>query len=68
MGKARQVVAELYDRLSAEPALLPPDWAAACGSSRDSRTAGVVRDYIAGMTDRFALEEHAKITHTQIVP
>jgi len=29
-------------------------------------TAGVVRDYIAGMTDRFALEEHARITGRKI--
>ncbi len=66
VGKAKQVVAELFASLSADPALLPPDWAAACGGPRDAATAAVVRDYIAGMTDRFALEEHAKITHTEI--
>jgi dGTPase len=66
VGRAKQVVLELFATLSADPALLPPDWAAACGGPRDAATAAVVRDYIAGMTDRFALEEHAKITHTEI--
>ncbi|HSC18971.1 MAG TPA: deoxyguanosinetriphosphate triphosphohydrolase [Rhizomicrobium sp.] len=66
VDKAKQVVRELYATLAAEPALLPADWAAACGLPNDAVTASVVRDYIAGMTDRFALAEHAKITHTQI--
>jgi dGTPase len=66
MGKARQVVAELFSALSADPGLLPPDWALACGMPNDAATAAVVRDYIAGMTDRFALQEHARITHTEI--
>ena len=66
MGKARQVVQELFAAFSAEPKLLPPDWAASCGAPGDAATAAVVRDYIAGMTDRFALEEHGRVTHTQI--
>ena len=56
-----------FAALAADPGLLPPDWQAACGKPKDAATAGVVRDYIAGMTDRFALEEHSRIFHTQIV-
>jgi dGTPase len=66
VGKAKQVVRELFEALSADPALLPLDWATACGAPGDATTAAVVRDYIAGMTDRFAILEHAKITHTEI--
>ncbi|MBV9061348.1 MAG: deoxyguanosinetriphosphate triphosphohydrolase [Alphaproteobacteria bacterium] len=66
MNKARQVVSELFGAFSKKPALLPPDWASACGAPNDGVTAAVVRDYIAGMTDRFALQEHARITHTEI--
>ncbi|HEX3652941.1 MAG TPA: deoxyguanosinetriphosphate triphosphohydrolase [Rhizomicrobium sp.] len=66
VDKAKQVVRELFAALSADPALLPQDWAAACGAAGDAATAAVVRDYIAGMTDRFAILEHAKITHTEI--
>ena len=32
----------------------------------DAKTGGVVRDYIAGRTDRFALQEHKRIFHTEI--
>jgi dGTPase len=66
MTEAKRVVAGLFEALTADPALLPPDWQAACRSPRDMVTSGVVRDYIAGMTDRFALEEHKRIFHTQI--
>jgi dGTPase len=66
ISKAKQVVRELFAALVADPRLMPEDWAAACGEPNDAASAAVVRDYIAGMTDRFALAEHGKITHTQI--
>ena len=66
MTAAKAVVADLFAALAGDPDLLPPDWQAACGKPKDAATAGVVRDYIAGMTDRFALEEHGRIFHTQI--
>ena len=67
MGAAKTVVVELFSAFASDPKLLPGDWQAMCGEPGDVSTAGVVRDYIAGMTDRFALEEHARIFHTQIV-
>jgi len=66
MSAAKKVVAGLYDAFSANPALLPPDWARSCGAPGDARTASVVRDYIAGMTDNYALSEYARIFHTEI--
>ena len=66
MTSAKRVVADLFDALVANPDLLPPDWRAACGTPMDMATARVVRDYIAGMTDRFALEEHKRIFHMEI--
>ncbi len=53
MNKAKKVVGELFAALAGDPTLLPPDWAAGCGGAGDGATAGVVRDYIAGMTDQF---------------
>jgi dGTPase len=64
--KAQGVVEKLFTALSADPGLLPPDWAALCGAPGDAVTGGVVRDYIAGMTDRYALEEYGRIFHTKI--
>jgi dGTPase len=61
MQIAKRVIAELYDALNSDPALLPEDWRDACAGPGEPRTARVVRDYIAGMTDRFALLEHSRI-------
>ena len=63
MDGARAVVRELFGAFSADPGLLPADWAASCGAPRDGATGAVVRDYIAGMTDRYALAEYRRIFH-----
>jgi dGTPase len=64
--KAKAVVGALFEALSADPMLLPGDWTEACGAPRDAATQGVVRDYIAGMTDRFALSEYRRIFHEEV--
>ena len=66
MGRAQALVTELFVAFSSDPKLLPPDWAAQCGAAGDAVTGGVVRDYIAGMTDRFAMLEYGRIFHTDI--
>jgi dGTPase len=66
MEKAKSVLRNLFSAFSDKPALLPADWTEACGGPRDATTMGVVRDYIAGMTDRFALSEYRRIFHTEI--
>ena len=66
MEQAKKVVTALFGALSADPGLLPADWAGACGGPGDAATVSVVRDYIAGMTDRYALLEYTRIFHTQI--
>ncbi|QIE57977.1 deoxyguanosinetriphosphate triphosphohydrolase [Pikeienuella piscinae] len=61
--KTARVVRDLFAIFVEEPALLPDDWrdAAVHAVSADIR-ARVVADYIAGMTDRFALDEHRNLT------
>jgi dGTPase len=41
--------------------VLPTNWAQLCDDAKTQRTARVVSDYIAGMTDRFALQEHRRL-------
>jgi dGTPase len=53
---ARWVTRELFDAYLSEPRELPDDFAA----REDRRRA--VADYVAGMTDRFALREHQRLT------
>ena len=59
------VVAELFDRHLADPGLLPPDWRASIGAPGDARTARVIADYIAGMTDNFAFDTQARLQRPQ---
>ena len=63
MGKAQVVITELFGAFAADPALLPQDWALQCGPGA---TGGVVRDYIAGMTDTYALAEYGRVFRTKI--
>jgi dGTPase len=58
---ARQVVRELFEVLLEQPDCLPPDWQARAGGPGDAQTAEAIADYIAGMTDRFALDEHDRL-------
>jgi dGTPase len=59
-AKAARVVTELFGAFHDDPALMPPEWAEEALAPGAAR-ARIVSDYIAGMTDRFALEEHRKL-------
>ncbi len=59
--KARRLVEDLVDVFMGAPECLPDGWREQAGSSGSAETAGVVRDYIAGMTDRYALDEHDRL-------
>jgi|SRR5579863_6744767 len=60
-SKARRIVRELFELLHREPDCLPSEWRQQAGAPNSSQTARVVADYIAGMTDRFALDEHSRL-------
>lgn len=66
MQRAQSVISGLFAALVARPELLPADWAARCGMAGDAATRRVVRDYIAGMTDNYALVEYARATGESI--
>ena len=66
MNRAKNVVTALFEAFCSSPDLLPPDWTKDCGAPGDATTAGIVRDYIAGMTDSFALSEYARVFHREI--
>ena len=60
--KARGVTKALAALLLARPDLLPEDWRRRAGEDDPPRTAEIVRDYVAGMTDGFAADEHRRLT------
>ena len=62
-SKARRVVRELFQLFLAEPECLPSEWRALTGG-KEPETARIIADYLAGMTDRFALDEHRRLFDT----
>jgi dGTPase len=60
-SKARRIVQDIFALLLAEPECLPTEWRVLVDRPGGTVAARVVADYIAGMTDRFALDEHARL-------
>ncbi len=63
--KARRVVRDLFQLLVAEPECLPTEWRRNAPGPNRQETAELVADYIAGMTDRHALDEHRRLFDVQ---
>jgi dGTPase len=60
MGDAERVVGSLFNYFAKAPAELPAEWADGIESADEGARARRIADYIAGMTDRYALVEHAR--------
>jgi len=60
MNNAQRVVRELFEHYMRRPEDLPPEWRRGLGSGSTAARARRVSDFIAGMTDNYALEEHAR--------
>jgi dGTPase len=61
MGEAENVVRDLFARYAAAPELIPVEWSQTVDASEASGRLRRVADFIAGMTDRYALIEHARL-------
>jgi dGTPase len=60
-GQAKDIVRELFAAYMADPVQMPADFAARTDTARS------VADYIAGMTDRFAMREHERLTGRKLL-
>ena len=58
---SQRVLSQLFELFMAEPETLPPEWSGKALAGDEARKARAVCDYIAGMTDRYAIEEHRKL-------
>jgi len=56
-NKARRIVGELFAAFMSDPSLLPPQYQQMATAGRPR----AVADYIAGMTDRYAIREHRRM-------
>ncbi len=61
-AQVTQVIDDLFPLFMSDTSLLPKQWRKDVEEARDETAlARIVADYIAGMTDRFALQEHARL-------
>jgi len=60
MEDAEDVVRDLFAHFMEKPAKLPAEWRDGIDLTDEGARARRVADYIAGMTDRYALVEHAR--------
>jgi dGTPase len=56
-AKARRIISELFQAFMEDPRLLPPQF----NKRQEGVAARQIADYIAGMTDRYAIREHRRI-------
>lgn len=64
--KAKRIIGDLFSAFMADPRLLPPQYQAMASSDESDGMvsdpkARAVADYIAGMTDRYAMREHRRL-------
>lgn len=59
--QAEQVVSDLFCRFDSNRELLPHEWRKEIDLATNADGRRVIADYIAGMTDRFALTEHRRL-------
>ena len=60
-SQARRLLAEMFDLFLTEPEVLPAEWFERQRDRDAAARARVICDYIAGMTDRYAIEEHRRL-------
>ncbi|MGJ0509326.1 MAG: deoxyguanosinetriphosphate triphosphohydrolase [Methylocystis sp.] len=60
-ARARDAISRLFPAFLETPELMPPEWATLAAARDGTARAVVVADYIAGMTDRYALNEAKRL-------
>lgn len=61
MTAAEGIVRDLFQRYLANPEAMPADWRARAEAQEAGDRAGLVADFVAGMTDRYAVLEHQRL-------
>ena len=64
--KARQLTRLLFVLLHENPGMLPDPWRLEAGAAGEARSARTTADYIASMTDRFAMDEYQRLTDLSV--
>jgi dGTPase len=65
-SQAKRIVSELFALFMREPEVLPTEWSDKAHGRPEAEQARAVCDYIAGMTDRYAIEEHRRLFRLEV--
>ncbi|KQQ13096.1 deoxyguanosinetriphosphate triphosphohydrolase [Methylobacterium sp. Leaf123] len=60
-AKAATIVDDLFSAFRADPARMPAEWSEGLENASEARIARRIADYIAGMTDTYAVLEHGRL-------
>ena len=60
--RAQQIIDDLFSAYTRDVTRMPPEFAAAAAREDDAGRARIIADYIAGMTDRYAMKTHAALS------
>jgi dGTPase len=63
-SKAKRMVKKLFELYFNEPECLPNEWRLLAGDAKSAKTAKTASDFIAGMTDRYAIKEYNSLYGT----
>ena len=63
--KAKRVIKDLFEAFSSDFSILPSEWRRRVDLSKNNEAYRIIADYIAGMTDRYAIMEHKRIYDLQ---
>ena len=66
-GSAKRIVRELFEIYADRPTEMKPAYANKAQQGDAHVRAVVVADFIAGMTDRFAIREHERLTGQRLM-
>ena len=68
MRRAEGLVQDLFEHFLQHPASMQQRWAAASAGCDDAGRFALIGDYVAGMTDRYAIEAHQRLfDHTPVL-
>jgi dGTPase len=65
-SQARRILHEMFALFVEEPQVLPSEWFEQTQGRDPAGKARVICDYIAGMTDGYAIEEHRRLFHLDV--
>ena len=63
--RSSKVISDLFQMFFEQPDMLPDEWGIQAKTANETNKGRLIGDYIAGMTDQYALMEYRKLTNDE---